>query len=116
MGSRIHTQLIEALVVMEAAATPANPDYILKQLARLMLHFPSISHSENEMKELLRDYFSDLAEYPQDLIEMACTHYRRSRDSRYFPKVGQLLCLMQDRWSMRKWRLEKLRRLAAAAK
>ena len=96
---------------LELALKPAKEDEIMTQLARLRLHFSAGYVTAEEFKYLIKDYLADLADYPRDLIEMACNEYRRNTENQFFPKIGQLLKLIRDPWFKRKGKLSRLRKL-----
>ncbi len=107
----MYHQLIEAIKTMEKLLEPATSTQIIRNLAKLRLHFPTANISEAEAAILMQDYIVDIAAYPVDIIERVCVDYRRDSDSDYFPKVGKLLSRMNKYWFMRKWQLEKLKKL-----
>lgn len=95
---------------LEIALKPAKEE-IMTQLARLRLHFSAGYVTAEEFKYLLKDYIADLAQYPKDLIEMACNEYRRHTENQFFPKFGQLIKLIQESWFKRKGKLARLKKL-----
>lgn len=88
---------------------PAEPIEILQAIAKLRLHFPTSHLKDSELKALLSDYLQDMSSYPIDLIEKACVEYRRNHENLFFPKLGQLLKLMDDHWYKRLSKLKKLK-------
>ena len=96
---------------LEIALKPAKEEEIMTQLARLRLHFSAGYVTTEEFKYLLKDYIADLAQYPKDLIETACNEYRRNTENQFFPKIGQLIKLIQDPWFKRKGKLIRLKKL-----
>lgn len=107
----MYHQLIEAIKIMEKSLEPATSTQIIRYLAKLRLHFPTANMSEPETALLMQDYIADMAVYPVDIIEQACAEYRKDAESDYFPKVGKLLSRMNKYWFMRRWQLEKLKKL-----
>jgi len=88
---------------------PADSEEILGLLARLRIHFPTHRMRENELEVLISDYLADMSSYPPDIIEKACAEYRRDSENMFFPKLGQLLKLMDKHWYKRLSQLKKLR-------
>lgn len=60
---------------------------------------------------MLKDYLIDLAEYPRDILETACVTYRKNTENLFFPKIGQLIKIMDQIWYLRKAKLAKLKKL-----
>lgn len=111
----MYRQLIEAIKTMEKSLEPATSTQIVRSLAKLRLHFPTTQMSKAEEKLLMKDYLADMTQYPADIIEQACAEYRRDVESDYFPKVGKLLSRMNKHWFMRRWQLEKLKKLLSVS-
>jgi hypothetical protein len=109
--SKIYPLLFVGIRQLEIALEPASPREILALLAKLRLHFASSVMSEEEVALLLEDYLTDLAPYPSDLIEQACIEYRKDEKNLFFPKISQLLSLMNKHWYPRKFKLKKLKKL-----
>lgn len=112
-GSRTYQQLIEAIRMMEVMLQPASSMQIMQSLANLRLHFPLGYMTEAQLALLMRDYIANLAIYPIDIIEQACIDYKRAADSEYFPKLGKIIALINKYWYLRKWELEKSKKLLA---
>ena len=64
-------------------------------LARLSLHYHRPDYSQAQAKLLFEDYLNDLEPYSPRDVEIACEEYRRKPESKYFPKVGELLEIMR---------------------
>jgi hypothetical protein len=109
--SKIYSLLLVGIRQLEISLKPANTREILTLLAKLRLHFASSVMSEEEVAILLEDYLTDLAPYPADIIEQACIEYRKDGKNLFFPKIGQLLTLMDKYWYPRKFKLKKLNKL-----
>lgn len=112
-SSEIYALLPSAIKKVEASLYPSTSKEILQLLAQLRLHYASSHMSEQQLTVLLNDYLDDLAVYPKDLIEQACIDYRKSSDCTFFPKISQLIKLIEGRWYQRKAKLHKLKRLQA---
>jgi hypothetical protein len=63
-------------------------------LARLSLHYWRPDYTPEQAKLLIQDYLDDLAGYSVVEIERAVMTYRRLPDSKFFPKSGELLAIM----------------------
>lgn len=109
--SREYGMLLISLRQVELSLKPARPEEILGLLARLKLHYTTNYRSAEEFKYLLKDYLTDLAEYPKDILEIACINYRKNTDNQFFPKIGQLIKIMDQAWYPRKAKLTKLKKL-----
>jgi hypothetical protein len=96
---------------LEQLMLPAEPRAILVELAKLRLHYSHLNLTQKELEILLGDYVNDLMPYPIDLIRAACISYRRDPKHLFFPKIGQLLQLIIDPCHMRKWQLDKMKKL-----
>jgi hypothetical protein len=112
--SMLYSQLIEAISRLERLLMPAKDAEVISLLAQLRLHFALPYLSEIEIGILMNDYLEDLSIYPIDIIEQACVDYRRDKNSLFFPKVGQLLGLIREKWYERKYKLQKLKKLLEA--
>lgn len=109
--SKTYCLILIAIRQYEIALKPAKPAEILNLLARLKLHFASSYTTENEFQYMLTDYLADLAQYPKDLLELACVEFRKNPESQFFPKIGQLIKLIERHFYPRKLRLTKLKKL-----
>jgi len=113
--SKEYYMLLIAIRQLELSLKPASPSQILNALARLRLHFTSSYMSAEEFGCVLSDYIKDLETYPKDILEQACIKFRKTADSQFFPKIGQLIKLLNELWYPRKAKLNKLRRLLAVS-
>lgn len=114
-NSRLYSQLLEAISRFEKLLEPSCDTETIQLLAKLRLHFVLSQLSEAEIGILINDYLEDVSIYPLDIIEQACIDYRRDKNSLFFPKVGQLLELIKERWYPRKYKLQKLKKLLDAS-
>ena len=80
----MYHQLVEAIKIMEKSLEPATSAQIMRNLAKLRLHFPMFQKSEVEEELLMQDYLADMAAYPADIIEQACVEFRRIPNRDYF--------------------------------
>ena len=110
-NGQICKQLVDAIAHLESILAQASLGEIGQELARLRLHFPMTGLSEEQVGILMADYLEDMAVYPIDIIKKACASYRRKNDSQFFPKIAQLLKLMNEDWYERKYKLKKLKTL-----
>jgi hypothetical protein len=109
--SKTYGNLLIDIRKLEIALKPAKEEEIMTLLARLRLHYNASYMSAEGFKSLLKDYITDLAQYPRDLIEMACIEYRKNTDNQFFPKIGQLIKLINEAWYKRKGKLTRLKKL-----
>lgn len=72
----------------------ASPEEIITVLGRLLVHY-SLGNalSEAQQRSFFADYVEDLGEYPAEVIFEASKQYRRSPESKFFPKIGELRAL-----------------------
>lgn len=83
--------LEQEITRLDMLLQPAHRQDIMKSLARLILHCPMSNMGANEQAELFRDYLDDLAPYPLNFIQDACTEYRLNRENRFFPTAAVLV-------------------------
>jgi hypothetical protein len=77
------------------ASQPAEPHEIAALLHRLSLHYPDRRLSEKEATLVACDWIDDLADVPADLIEAAFKRWRTGPKSAFFPRVGEVLALIE---------------------
>lgn len=69
---------------------PAPDAEAVKMLDRLFKHYPQTHLHESEHADRWDDWLDDLEDVPLDVLDMACTRWRRSTQ-RFAPTPGQLL-------------------------
>lgn len=77
---------------------PAHPNEIMAYLGKLVLHFPQTNMEDRHLSMLYEDYIDDLGKYPADMIRQACVDYRHNAENQFFPKVAQLMALINPKW------------------
>lgn len=96
---------------LEEALEPATKEEIFFILAKFRLHYPNRKVSEAEYELLLTDYLKVLAPYPFDILEQAQLDYYACYDNSYFPRIGQLVALMNKRWNLRRLKFQRITKL-----
>lgn len=105
----MRAQIPSALAAVEASLRPASQTEIVTMLTRLLAHFPLGDRSAAQVKILLADYASDLAELPADILNTTAERYRR--DGKFWPKVAELIDIAEPMLARRqamRWRLQRL--------
>lgn len=87
----------EAVVreIADAAARslkPAKPAEIGRLLEALMLHYPVVHRTPEAAASIAADWLRDLGHLPRDIVDAACTAWRRGQNA-YAPTPGHLLAL-----------------------
>ena len=77
------------------ASQPAEPVEIAALLHRLSLHYPDRKLSVKEATLVAEDWIDDLADVPGDLIQAAFKRWRTGAKSAFFPRVGEVLALIE---------------------
>lgn len=104
--------LAEVLARLEAAMEPAGPEEIARQLEALMWHYPRIARPPEAEASVARDWIRDLGHLPPDIVDAACTGWRRGVHA-YAPMPGHLLAIADPILAARRMLLTVARRLAA---
>lgn len=68
-------------------------------LARLALHYWRPDFTPEQTKLLISDYLDDLWPYSLPQIERACKEFRMDGDNKFFPKSGELIELMKEKFT-----------------
>jgi hypothetical protein len=66
-------------------------------LSKLALHYWRPDFNAGQVKQMLGDYFEDLAAFTPADIEAACAAYRRNPENRYFPRAAELLAILKPK-------------------
>ncbi len=106
-----YIKIIEWIDILEKSLIAAEPQQILAVLARLRLHFPTITMNVYEIELLIKDYIADLIDFPLDLIIQACNEYLYGCDNKFFPSIAKLLDLIRPHIYSRRHKLTKLKKL-----
>lgn len=64
-------------------------------LARLSLHYWRPDYSPEQAKLVMEDYLDDLAGHTPEQVSKACEQYRKNPDSKFFPKIGEIIELIK---------------------
>jgi hypothetical protein len=102
----IADRLPAMLKLVDAWLVPAPAKTIAAELAQLGLHFWQPDRPQGHYKLLARDYLADLSIFPGDIVTEGIARYRRN--SEWWPKISQLIAIMQP---MLDQRLAQARRL-----
>lgn len=116
-NSEKYIELIDAVEHVRLLAVPATPAEAGFELKRLSVWCPMGHRDSRDFKIMIHDALTDLAEYPPDLLQKACSIYRNDPDPRcdFFPRPGRLNALVTDDLRLRKMLLFRLERLLAVA-
>lgn len=109
--SAMYAKITEWIDILEESLIVAEPKQIFMELARLRLHCPTVTMSEYESELLIKDYITDLMEFPLDLIIKACNEYRYGCENKFFPSIAKLLELIKPHIYFRRLKLTKLKKL-----
>jgi len=63
-------------------------------LGGLSLHYWRQDFSRDEWMLFYADYIEDLQEYPREMIQNAMKVYRKKPDAKWFPKIGELIAII----------------------
>ncbi len=94
-------ELEAGLTQAERNLEPATKAEIISMLGQLALHYWRPDFTKDQARLLYGDYIHDLSAYPKALIENAIAIYRRKPDAQWFPKVGQLIALIEPEYRNR---------------
>lgn len=97
---------------MQQLVTPAKTSDVAALIGKLALHY-SLGHEASNLKHLIADYIEDLSPYPSWAIDAACKAYRRNADSKFFPKIGELIGLAEKEVREPRRELSLIERLIA---
>ena len=115
--SNQYQQLLAATHHARVMVNPATSAEAGFELKRLSVWCPMGNREKCDYKLMLCDALSDLAGYPLDLIQQACSRYRNDSDPRndFFPRPGRLKNFVEHKLAERKRLLYRLERLLATA-
>ncbi len=105
----LHAALPAVIERWSAAVQPASRELTITYLARLAAHYPS-DRSERQWQVVFEDCADDLSDIPPDILLDAIRAHRRA--SNFFPKISELLGLVQPQIDRRRWQLERMRKLS----
>lgn len=85
--------LVEIAAALSASLIPATAREIRDAVLGLLSHYPTRAMSTTERVSVARDWLTDLAVVPTDIIAAACQEWRR-RPNAFAPTPGHLLELI----------------------
>lgn len=80
---------------------PSAPKEVITALGALSLHYWRPDFTQEQARMLYGDYISDLSDYPIDLILDGIKAYRKKPEAKWFPKVGELIALVEPHYRKR---------------
>jgi hypothetical protein len=84
--------MASAARALSASLTPAKPSEIASLIEDLAWHYPRQDRPDGARKSLARDWLRDVGHLPADIIDAACTAWRRDANS-FAPTPGHILTL-----------------------
>jgi hypothetical protein len=112
-NSNLFVELCLAEKQLMLALKPARPSEILAILSKLRLHYPLANIESRQVEIFLSDYVEDFSFAPLDLLLEVCREYRRNPTNQFFPKIGELLQPIKEKWCTRKWQLIQVKIMLA---
>ncbi|WP_324410825.1 DUF6545 domain-containing protein [Amaricoccus sp.] len=82
--------LVEIEAALSTSLIPATALEIRDAMLGLLSHYPTRAMSTSERASVARDWLTDLAAVPADIIAAACQEWRR-RPNAFAPTPGHLL-------------------------
>lgn len=92
----------EAAKALAASLTPATHKEIASMIEELAWHYPRQSRTDAARKSVSRDWLRDLGHLPADIIDAACTAWRRAPYD-YAPTPGHILALANPIFERRRF-------------
>lgn len=102
----------EMIDALRRALVPAKPAAIGRLLEALMWHYPAVPRSPEAAESVAADWLRDLGHMPEDIVDAACTGWRRGANA-YAPSPGHLLALAEPILQARRQLLFLAERLVA---
>lgn len=102
----------EAAKALSASLTPATCKEIASLIEELAWHYPRQDRTEAARKTVSRDWLRDLCHLPADIIDAACTAWRRAPND-FAPTPGHILALANPIFEMRGFWARHAAQLAA---
>lgn len=87
-------QIAEVAKALSASLTPAKPAEIAKMIEELAWHYPRQERPDPARQTVARDWLRDLGHLPADIIDAACTAWRRA-PNQFAPTPGHILALAE---------------------
>ena len=88
--------------LLVASLVPAKPARAAQLITRLIGHYPQQAQSDDIRAGIAEDWLEDLAHLPEDVIDAACTGWRRA-ENKFAPTPGQLLAIANPIVTIRKF-------------
>lgn len=82
----------EIVAALDRLMVPAKPAEIGRMLEALMYHYPAVPRLPEAAASIAADWLRDLGHLPADIVDAACTAWRRGQNA-YAPTPGHLLSL-----------------------
>ena len=101
----------EGVEVLRRLLLPASRAETVGVLLRLRQHFPEKDRPEGVWQSVIADYAADLTDIPLDIVNDGATTYRRA--GKWWPKVSELLAIMEPALRERQNMLDRAEKLAA---
>jgi len=90
--------------LLSALLIPATPAEIGRMIEALVWHYPHTPRPEHALESVAGDWIRDLGHLPADIIDAACTAWRRAPNA-FAPSPGHLLEIANPIMSQREfWR------------
>lgn len=83
--------------ISSQSSVPGADEHKLQELIRLGSHFWPKASSPAQARELLRDYLQSLEKYRVAELEHICREWREDVSRKSFPKVAELMQLLDRR-------------------
>jgi hypothetical protein len=90
----------EAAAALSTSLTPATHKEIASLIEQLAWHYPRPDRTEAARKSVSRDWLRDLGHLPADIVDAACTAWRRAPNG-FAPTPGHILALANPIFEMR---------------
>lgn len=85
------------MAIADQSSIPSGDDQKLQELVRLGSHFWPKDFTPAQAKHLLADYLEDLSKYRVAELEQICKDWRTDISRKSFPKVAELIQLLDRR-------------------
>lgn len=82
----------EMIEVLRLTLVPAKPAEIGQMVGDLMWHYPAVSRPPEAASSVAADWIRDLGHLPRDIVDAACSGWRRGPNS-FAPAPGHLLAI-----------------------
>lgn len=103
-------QMARAMIgIIEDSMVPAKPADTARLVEAVMWHYPPVRRPENALASVAQDWLRDLGHLPRDLVDGACTNWRRGTNA-FAPAPGHLLEYANPIWQQRLHLLQMARR------